>query len=164
MRTVSATLLGIFLVVAGCATPGYHAVEGWPDWKCAEAPGDPGQSLWYEAAVGQKGTVLYEGTCASWAQKQGAPGGPDAGLGAAAGPGGPKSAADPLPDDLPPVVGSGSGAAISEETGAFREIEGWPSWLCADYKDGRPNSLWYMEAEGPTAATTFDGRCDSWKQ
>src|SRR4051794_15717132 len=54
LRALSAAMLAL---TVGCVTAGYKEVAGWPGWKCADAPGEPGQSLWYETPPGQKGAV-----------------------------------------------------------------------------------------------------------
>lgn len=44
----------------------------------------------------------------------------------------------------------------------FREIKGWPEWLCADFKDKRSASVWYEKAKGKATASYWNKRCDDW--
>ena len=60
--------------------------------------------------------------------------------------------------DAPVPIGSSTSGA---PTSGYREIAGWPTWLCADGSDGK--SWWYVASLGsPSAATLYGGTCDSW--
>lgn len=50
------------------------------------------------------------------------------------------------------------------ETKPYIAVEAWPGWLCADFKDGRDQSLWYRESIGKSDIKTYDHTCDYWSQ
>lgn len=42
----------------------------------------------------------------------------------------------------------------------YRIVDKYPDWKCANTPDG--NSLWYLEKNGPSSATNFNGSCERW--